>query len=366
MLFRSGVACHIINNKKNRAKTAVKLFQWLKNPDVKQEIRENFSMTFNGFSRMAYIVLYGIFALQACQEIEREIRETEDGAEVTLYSYWLSRPAYAAAYFADKYPGRIKKKISRAHRYDLYEYRNTFSYLPFRRFIDKNLDKIFFISEDGLRYYQSRRGEMSNGNGRAELTVNYLGTYNREGLQKQILRKEGIVLASCSFAVPVKRLDLIICLLEQIGDMKVKWIHVGGGELLEKIRNEADKRLPHIETSFLGEVDNRDILNLYQKEDVDYFINLSDSEGIPVSIMEAISLGIPVIARNVGGISEIVNEETGCLLERTDRLEKVKTFLKLRIKNTEEYEVYSRGARRFWEQKFNGERNYSQFMKEII
>ena len=60
-----GVACHIINNKKNRAKTAVKLFQWLKNPDVKQEIRENFSMTFNGFSRMAYIVLYGIFALQA-------------------------------------------------------------------------------------------------------------------------------------------------------------------------------------------------------------------------------------------------------------------------------------------------------------
>ena len=73
-----------------------------------------------------------------------------------------------------------------------------------------------------------------------------------------------------------------------------------------------------------------------------------------------------MIARNVGGISEIVNEETGCLLERTDRLEKVKTFLKLRIKNTEEYEVYSRGARRFWEQKFNGERNYSQFMKEII
>lgn len=42
---------------------------------------------------------------------------------------------------------------------------------------------------------------------------------------------------------------------------------------------------------------------------------MSDSEGIPVSIMEAMSFGIPVIARNVGGMSEIVNEENGLLLE---------------------------------------------------
>ena len=32
------------------------------------------------------------------------------------------------------------------------------------------------------------------------------------------------------------------------------------------------------------------------------FINMSDSEGVPVSIMEALSIGIPVIARAVGGI----------------------------------------------------------------
>lgn len=45
---------------------------------------------------------------------------------------------------------------------------------------------------------------------------------------------------------------------------------------------------------------------------------MSDSEGIPVSIMEAMSFGIPVIARNVGGMSEIVNEENGLLLENDD------------------------------------------------
>ena len=48
---------------------------------------------------------------------------------------------------------------------------------------------------------------------------------------------------------------------------------------------------------------------------MDYFINLSDSEGIPVSIMEAMSVGIPIIARDVGGNREIVTNNNGCLLE---------------------------------------------------
>ena len=34
--------------------------------------------------------------------------------------------------------------------------------------------------------------------------------------------------------------------------------------------------------------------------DFDLFVNMSLSEGIPVSIMEAISFGIPIIATNVG------------------------------------------------------------------
>ena len=48
--------------------------------------------------------------------------------------------------------------------------------------------------------------------------------------------------------------------------------------------------------------------------DFDLFVNMSLSEGIPVSIMEAISFGIPIIATNVGGNAEIVNDETGVLI----------------------------------------------------
>ena len=46
------------------------------------------------------------------------------------------------------------------------------------------------------------------------------------------------------------------------------------------------------------------------------FINVSSTEGIPVSIMEAMSFGIPVIATAVGGTPEIVNNENGYLLSK--------------------------------------------------
>ena len=48
------------------------------------------------------------------------------------------------------------------------------------------------------------------------------------------------------------------------------------------------------------------MLDYYKNNIIDIFINLSASEGIPVSIMDAISFGIPCIATNVGGTGEIV------------------------------------------------------------
>jgi len=48
------------------------------------------------------------------------------------------------------------------------------------------------------------------------------------------------------------------------------------------------------------------------------FINTSSSEGIPVSMMEAQSFGIPILAMDVGGVREIVGPQTGRLLQQDD------------------------------------------------
>ncbi len=56
-----------------------------------------------------------------------------------------------------------------------------------------------------------------------------------------------------------------------------------------------------------GSID--DLMLFFKENSVDLFINASITEGTPVSIMEAISCGIPIIATDVGGNPEIVSEK---------------------------------------------------------
>ena len=58
---------------------------------------------------------------------------------------------------------------------------------------------------------------------------------------------------------------------------------------------------------FKGNVDNAEILKYYRENSIDCFALLSEHEGAPVSIMEAESAGIPIVATDVGGVRELVD-----------------------------------------------------------
>lgn len=356
------IKCEIVKTKYFSWNSIKHYMRWLKTEWVKKEIETNVVISKKGFLKLIYILLYGKFAVTVYQMLEKEVEKAEKDTQIYLYSYWLSRPAYALSYFKELNSDKIYKTFSRAHRYDLYEYANNLKYLPFRQSIANAMDAIYFISQDGLRYFKSCAEIKKND---LKMMLNYLGTYNKRGLCKNVDKKDEIVIASCSAIIPVKRLDLIINALEKIKTVKVTWVHIGVGELFNKIRKEAESRLPHIKVEFLGYVDNSRIVKLYVEKDVDYFINLSDSEGIPVSIMEAMSVGIPVIARNVGGINEIVNESNGCLLDDNYDMDNIINFIELRVKEINIYKRYSEAAKEYWFKYFNAETNYEHFINEV-
>jgi glycosyltransferase involved in cell wall biosynthesis len=98
----------------------------------------------------------------------------------------------------------------------------------------------------------------------------------------------------------------------------------------------ADELLPkNILYNFLGFLPTNEVYLYYKNKPIDVFLNVSASEGLPVSIMEAQSCGIPVIATAVGGTPEIVNEKVGILLSPNPTPEEIGSTIEYLIDNSE-------------------------------
>ena len=109
-------------------------------------------------------------------------------------------------------------------------------------------------------------------------------------------------------------------------DKHLELLLVGEGELLEETRNEARALGIDDRIKFTG---NRyDIPEILA--DCDIFAHVSNWEGFPYSILEAMRAGLPVVASDVGGVCEAVNDSvTGYLVPRGDSallIEKLKTL----------------------------------------
>ena len=99
-------------------------------------------------------------------------------------------------------------------------------------------------------------------------------------------------------------------LTEQVDDTEL-WL-VGKGQLLDEIRQQAERLHIISRVRFLGE--RTDVLQLLNRADV--FILPSLYEGMPMTIIEAMGTGLPIIATSVGGIPTMIEHDVdGCLVE---------------------------------------------------
>lgn len=200
----------------------------------------------------------------------------------------------------------IRKIAVKMHGFDLYLERNN-GYIPFRQKMLAKADLLLAISENGITYLKERYNQPQQ-----KLMLSRLGTVSN-GLAKPGSGKE-LNLVSCFGIIGVKRMDRIIDSLKLINDFPVIWTHIGAGPLMDEMKEAASSLPPNIEVRFTGKLTPAEVLRFYLENETDLFINTSESEGVPVSIMEAFSAGIPVLATAVGGTSEIVDDSVGKLL----------------------------------------------------
>ena len=112
----------------------------------------------------------------------------------------------------------------------------------------------------------------------------------------------------------IKRPDRLMDTAAEIKarNLPVKFIAAGEGDLFEKTKSEAAAR--ELPVTFLGW--RKDIAALFAASDI--AILTSDNEGIPLTLIQAAQAALPIVATDVGSISDIVVHEVNGYLVDTE------------------------------------------------
>jgi glycosyltransferase involved in cell wall biosynthesis len=296
------------------------------------------------------------------QRADRAQRAGEGRGREVIYCYWLVPEILGAVRFR-KASGADIRIVCRAHRGDLYEEFRSGGYAGLRREIVAGIDDIYCISDHGKRYLGQCFPQLAAKFHTARLGVadpGFLNTQPRGG---------PLSIVSCAFVIASKRLPLIVdaiaSLLAADPALEVRWTHIGNGPLLDEVRAYAASRLgERAQAVFKGYLTQGELMALYREESFDVIINVSDSEGIPVSLMEAGAAAIPAVATDVGGNGELVNADNGVLIAADASAATIAAAL-ARFKDRDAARAYRRAARAYWDAHFNAAVNYERFGRQL-
>jgi colanic acid/amylovoran biosynthesis glycosyltransferase len=220
-----------------------------------------------------------------------------------LYFFWGRGYADVIPYLD---PSCQAASLVRMHRYDLYAEASG-GYLPYQSKILRGAGAIGPVSRHGQRYLANKFPAHAR-----KIAYLPLGT-QLAGIAKA--STDGVLrIVSCSSFAPVKRVPLIAEALKLVKH-RTEWLHIGDGPELPLLQRMIASLPSHVRATFHGRILPAEVPKCYSGGTFDLFLNVSESEGVPVSIMEAMAAEIPALATDVGGTGELAGEQTGGLLQ---------------------------------------------------
>jgi glycosyltransferase involved in cell wall biosynthesis len=128
---------------------------------------------------------------------------------------------------------------------------------------------------------------------------------------------------------------------------------VGDGPKRKNLELRIKNYASESKIKLLGSLAREKVFEVLQQSDI--FVLTSNWEGFPITILEAMSCGLPIIASDVGGVKEAVDEEVGYLIKRGDKEALKKALIEL-IENPELAKKKGENARKRVEQEFSLEK----------
>ena len=299
--------------------------------------------------------------LSFVRHLEKTVRLQPD-EQYYFYAYWHDHKAHAIARLKQRHPNIIT--VARFHGWDIYADLHPFQYLPFKKCIFMRLDVSYSISEHGRTYAFETLGVPT-----VKVRLARLGT---PPLQRRptLSSTSPLQLLSVSHVIKIKRVHLIVEALSLL-EIPLTWTHVGHGSEEADLAALARAKLgrkPNIEFHLAGHLDHGEVMSVMLALVNPLFINVSSSEGIPVSIMEAMSAGIPAIATAVGGTAEIVVDRmNGALLPAHPSPEAIAVrILEYEALAADRKRSYREAAFETWSHAYDANVNFSAFARDLL
>lgn len=227
--------------------------------------------------------------------------------------------------------------------------------LAFRRvFVSQKLIRYYFGKSNDKVIYEPVNTDKFNPN---RVNVNKL-----EALRKALSIQSTPVVGFVGFISPVKGLEYLIKSIKQLvkeKNFKIKLVIVGGVPPFQaayylKLKNLVHELGLDEDVIFAGYVKHGKIPLILTLFDV--FVLPSLQEGTPVCILEAMAMERPVIASDVGGVSELVMDGiTGILVPPRDETQLAESIIHL-VKNKELSRSMGRRGRSLVMEKFSEHR----------
>lgn len=281
------------------------------------------------------------------------------------YSYWSDFSSYGALLLKKK--NRNIKVVTRMHGYDLYENLYSNNYMPYKRqFIDK-YDEVLVLSDSAKKYLIKNFSCNEK-----KIKVIPLGVFISKDYILKMPEKNILKIVTISNCIKIKRIDKIIDAISLVSQkelkLKIIWHHYGEGILKQDLENKAREKLNSqlIEYNFEGQLDNSLLQKKISENAYDLIINSSESEGIPVSLMEAMSKFVVPIAPDIGGIKHLVEKENGYLISNNAEVEEIcNAIIDYLYKEVGRKKYQKESAYYKVKKDFNSEVNYIHLIKII-
>ena len=306
-------------------------------------------------------------AFKRASAIENIVQDLKLG-ELPMLSYWFDDWSLSLALLR-KWKS-IHSFSTQAHGRDLYEDREpSGKKLAFRRATFKELEKVYCVSQNGLEYLKHKYPGFQ-----PKLALAYLGSERLYEAQAANKAKRKFTISSCSKIRNIKRIHLIAEALLNF-EHEVHWIHFGDlslderhhdysvGRMIRAVQN-VKRQNKKVTIELRGDCTNQEIQKAYASGEVDLHINTSETEGLPVSMMEAISYGIPLLGTDVGGVKEIIQRGFGILLEKDFTPEALEEGIRSFEQRKDRKEI-SEEAKSFWETHFDLHRNVKNLIEKL-